>query len=258
MVKKTVSTYQNPLDWFLDTDPDDYDNLTLLARRFRAEQFNEDSFRTELVAKLESLKYQSARLTGGEKTFHETLSEAGVLNLLLESSTLRDLWKCTLLNKIAERDRELQREKKAVDGQTLRFHIKQAKRIWKDLGDLEEIFERYNARDEAPVRFYEKLNSQFRDHMRVYLTSTKYRGSRAVLLSGRPLKERRHNPRDEGVWTKLAIYRTLKRKLQTKAAKRRGIFDIFLCQLAELIFSPRDVKNLSNGQALYRDSWRSR
>jgi hypothetical protein len=257
MVKKTVSTYQNPLDWFLDTDPEDYGHLTILARTFAAQQFDEDSFRTELVAKLKRLKYQPARLTGDEKTFHETLSEAGVLNLLLESSTLRELWMCTLLKKIVERDRELEHEKKAVDGQTLRFHSKQARQIRKDLGAIAEIAERYDARDEAE-KLSEELHSQFCDHMRILLISTTYRTPRGELLSGRPIEELRNKPRDEDRATQLAIYRTLKRKLQTKAAKRRGIFDIFLCQLAELIFSPRDVKNLSNGQALYRDSWRSR
>jgi hypothetical protein len=114
----------------------------------------------------------------------------------------------------------------------------------------------YDARDEAE-KLSEKLESQYRKHMRTLLISTKYRVSRAVLLSGRSLEELRHSPRDEDVATKLAIYRTLKQKLQTKATKRRGIFDIFLCQLAELVWAPRDVANLTDGQALYRALKRS-
>jgi hypothetical protein len=260
MVKKTVSTYQNPLDWFLDTDRDDYDNLTVLARRFRAEPFDADSFRSELVAKLQRLKYQRVtnqrrKLPADERTFYEILTDAGVLETLLQPSTLGDLWKCLLLKRIANRDRELEHEKKAVDGNELRFHSGQARQIWRDLGAIEEIVERHNARDEAE-KLYEKLNSQLRKHMRILLISTKYRVPRTVLLSGRPLKERRHNPKDENVATKVAIYRTLKEKLQTKATRKKGVFDIFLCQLAELVWAPRDVQKLTTGQTLYTDQRR--
>lgn len=90
-----------------------------------AEPFDEDAFRAELEAKLKRLHYR--RLTGDGKTFHEILTDAGVLTVLLESSMLRQLWKCILPKKIAQLDRQLEDENKAVDGQALRFHIKQAK-----------------------------------------------------------------------------------------------------------------------------------
>jgi hypothetical protein len=252
MVKKTVLKYPNPLDWFLNTEPDDHDNLTVLAKRYAAEPFDVDSFRTELVAKLKRLKYQPAKLTGNEKTFYDTLAEAGALDVLLQASTLRELWRCMLLKKIAQRDRQLERENKDADGRELRFHTKQASQIWKDLGAIAEIVKRYSARDEAE-KLSKKLEAQYRKHVRILLSSKKYRIPRDVLLSGRTRKELRHRPRDEDLATKKAIYRTLKNKLQTQATKRKGVFDIFLCQLAELVWAPHDVKKLSNGGNLYRN-----
>lgn len=248
MATNAVSTYQHPLDSFLEADPCEYDNLEALARKFAAEPFDECAFRADLVAKLTKFSYQPERLTGNEQTFHEILTQAGVLDLLLESSTLRELRKGILLKKIAERDRELQREKKAFDGETLRFHNDQAKQIWKDLGAFETLFDKYNAQDEAPHRLYEKLNSQGRKHLLTRLMSKKYRTSRDVLLEGR----------DEDLASKKAIVSTLTRKIQTQKNRRRGIFDIFLCQLAELIVAPPDAKDLPNGYDLNKAIIRSR
>ncbi len=73
-----------------------------------------------------------------------------------------------------------------------------------------------------------------------------------MLHSGRLFAALRRIPRDEDLATKKAIYSTLKQKLQTQKTRKKGIFDVFLRQLAELVWAHRDVQDLTNGQALYR------
>jgi hypothetical protein len=55
------------------------------------------------------------------------------------------------------------------------------------------------------------------------------------------------------------IYRTLEQRLQNPTTYQNGIDDIFLCQLAELVWAPADVRELSDDTSLQRDinRWRS-
>jgi len=255
MPKKSIKAYRNPLNRLLDSDEDNDSGLAFLARRF-AERFDAVSFRTGLIAKLKKHKYQPEKLKGNEKTFYEFLTNVGVLDVLLQDETLHELWQCNLLKKIVQRDRELEVEDKAVDGQPLRDLKKEERRLRKDLDAIGEIAQRNDVREEAE-RLCEKLDRRYRRLLVLLLISTKYKGARAELLSGRMQEKPGGGPKDEDVATKKAIYLTLKQKLQTKAARSNGLFDRLLCQLAELIWASSDVVSLSDGQNLYRAVRRS-
>lgn len=250
MPKKAVSTYQNPLDLYLNTEPDDFDHLAILARRLLDEPFDANRAKTELVAKLQKFGYLRNHHEGQGKSFHEILTDAGVLDMLLEPSTLWELQKCMLLKTIGARDRELQREKKAVDGKTLRDHDKEARQIERDWTRTEQIGHKYKNFVDFE-KLWDELDRRYRRHMRIILSSTKYKASRSVLLTGLAPGKRPTKPKDEDVATKVALYSTLRQKLQTQEAERMGLSDRVLLQLAELIFASADVRP-GDGQSLYR------
>jgi hypothetical protein len=252
MAMRSVSTYRNPLDWFLDRNEDDYETrLDFIARQFTKEPFDVAAFRGELVAKLLRLPYLSPHsAVAAPKTFHQILSDAGVLNVLLHSNTLRELWKCLLLRKIVARDRELEDKGMAVSGHPLKFHEQEARKIYKDLITIREITARYHAH-ELTHNLEEKLSQEFRNHIDLALhVLPKYQGSRAELLGGRPKSELSTEPRDEGLASQMATYRTLQPKLQNARTKKKGISGIFLCQLSELIGARPNVQSLNNGESL--------
>jgi hypothetical protein len=255
MTRKPTTVYRNPLDCYLDIEDDDADALTFLARRFVAEPFDEGAFRTELDEKLKLAKYRPAGPNGNEETFHKILEEAGVLDELLRTETLRELWKCKLLMRIVRHSRDLENENKAVDGKPLRQLKDDVKQLYGDLRTIEEIAERRKAHKEAE-NIYQKIERDFRGRMRLLLISTKYKGSRSELLSGQSQEDRK-GPQDEGLASKSAIYRTIRPKLLTKKTGEKGLSAILLCQLAELIAAPSGVTKLSDGQSLYTSLYRA-
>jgi hypothetical protein len=254
MTKKSISGHRNPVTSYLESNEDN-DGLAYIARRF-AEPFDAGSFRVGLVAKLKRFKYQPAKLKGNEKTFHQILTEVGVLDLLLRDETLFELWQCTLLKKIVQRAREFDENDQAADGQPLRDIRKKERQVYKDMLAIEEIADRNNSRKES-VALHERLERKYIRLAILLLISTKYKGSRAELLSGRTEETFSKGPRDEDVATKRAIFHVLKERLQTKKTKKKGLFDILLCQVAELVWASSDAAVLSNGQSLYRDLKRS-
>jgi|BogFormECP03_OM2_1039629.scaffolds.fasta_scaffold02904_1 hypothetical protein len=255
MTKKSIKGYTNPLNLFLSSDEDCASGLAFIARYF-AQTFDLISFRTELIAKLKKHKYQPANRKGNEKTFHEILATVGVPDVLLKDNTLHELWQCTLLKTIVQRHRELNEECRAVDGQSLRDLRKQERQLFKDLRAIEVVAQRNDARGEAE-KLYEKLERRYHRLMRLLLISTRYKGSRSELLSGEFQDKPGGGPKDEDVATKIAIYQTLEQRLQTKKAKNKGLFNILLCQLAEIIWASSDEINVSDGKNLYRAVRRS-
>lgn len=254
-------TYQNPLDWFLRRKEDDYETrLDFVARQFAAQPFQATIFRSELIAKLRGLRYSSphsALVTS--KTFYQVLKEAGVLGKLLDRDTLENLWKCLLLKKIVERDRQLEETAIAVSGYPLKFHERMAKELFNSLFAIRAVAATYEAH-ELLQELDEKLSYEFRNHINLALhLRPRYQGSRAELLSGRPKKEISSEPRDEERASQMAIYRELEPKLLNQRTEKRGISSIFLCQLSELISAPPLTPGLrlSDGQTLQRALTRS-
>ena len=253
---KIVSKYQHPLDWFLaESEFDDNTRLRVVARQYATEQFDADSFWRELKAKLEEFRYPQPSPREDKSTFYEILKSAGVLDVLSHRDTLRELWKCLLLEKIIARDRELETDRKASSGETLQFHKKEALQILDDLKAIDRIADKYDARS-LTANFYKKVSRKFRRH--VYLAmESRHTGSRAELLGGRSKKRLAVAPRSEELATQVAIYRTLRNRLQSTKVKKKRISDIFLCQLSELIAAVPNIKKLSNGENLQKAVKRS-
>ena len=138
-----------------------------------------------------------------------------------------------LLKKIAARDLELKRQNKAFDGTTLRDHNKEAKQIMRVLILTEQLSEKYKDFVDFE-KLWEELNRRWRRHLRFILSSTKYRASRSVFLTGQASPKRTIKPENEDVATKVALYETLKQRLQTHETKKKGLSKRVLCRLAEL------------------------
>jgi hypothetical protein len=262
MAEKAVSAYQNPLDRFLEQSDDDESRLAILARQFAAEPFDEEAFITELTAKLTRLRYippTPSRLPrkpiDSRKTFNEILNDSGVLGVLLQRDTLVALWKCILIKKIVEYDRKIENAHQSVEKHPISFHRERYRRIEKDLEAIERLGKDYDAREEVE-KLSEKVSRAYRHEVTTVLLSTRYMGSRAELLTGRPKKELSTAPKNEDSACQVHIYRTLKQVMQTSETRRKGISDIFLCQLSELIWAAPNVPKLTDGDTLFRATLR--
>jgi hypothetical protein len=280
MRKKTVRTHQHPLDWLLaqeqwGTPP----VLEALARDYSAEPFRADAFRNELTQKLNRLHYpqpQHAHI-GERRTFAQVLERTGVLSALLSEDTLRELWKSLLLKKVFERNRELQNKRQSVRGVSLKEHWRRVRDFRKDLETLKKIAEKYDLAHMPPQ--YEKIDRRIFDELvPILLFRRANRTKQAMPFFLPPVprwkmklqrrgrrrlpKVSAHQPapttRIEDKHIQALIYQTLEQRLQTSMTYGNGIDDIFLCQLAELVWAPADVQGLSDGESLRRDINRRR
>ena len=275
-MKRTVRTYQHPLDRLLgDEDEGSPSLLEFVAREYAGEGFDADKFARELRAKLERMRYPQPDPIASNALFSEILNRASVLSLLLSADTLRELWKSLVLKRVFERYRELRDRGQSVHGISLEEHWRRVREAKKDMKIYKKLDDKYHF--EYTLSAYEKMaRGSVRDMIAIRMW--RFIRSRANLLSvhlpvqkwksklqpGRKrtpkpaATEPSATPRNEDKRIQAHIYATLEQRLQTPDTYRTGIDDIFLCQLAELIWSGADVQRLSDGESLRRDinRWR--
>ena len=215
------------------------------------EPLNAERFRKELIAKLQKFRYPQPAPSPEERTFHDILKNAGVLGVLLEPKTLRELWKSILLRKIVEHDRELERTGRWSTGKPVEFYKRMARETYKHLEQIQEIAETYDAQGLAEG-LYDRVSRDFRNYVRVVIQFGRPSLDRAELLAGAPRKELPSKPTNEERSSDIAIYRTLETKLMNPRTQKKGISAIFTCQLSELVSARPDITGLSNGDSLYR------
>jgi hypothetical protein len=247
------SSHQHPLDWFLEwTDDESESRLGFLARQIASESFNAVVFRNELTTKLTRLRYPQPDLEQGigKETFYAVLERADLLPLLLQEGTLRALWKHRLLKDLFHKDSELREKHLSVEGILLGEHRRRVRRVQRDLSTLERIAREYGL-ERYMAESYEKMEGEILKARRPILTS-EYPGSKSELLLGRPAKELSSDVRSEDTVIQANIYLTLKQRLQTRDTPERGVSDIFLCQMAELVCARPDVRGLRNGETIRR------
>ena len=239
MAKKDASPHQHPLDKFLaQNELDNAPRLEILARKYAAEPFDVDSFRKELTAKVQRLRYPQPYISPNDKTFSDVLKDAGVLSILLREDTLRELWKSVLLKKICQRERQLKGKRETADGIPLRDQRRKARRINKDQETLKRMEAEYDLENVAPL--YEKIAGK---SVEATLPLYESRGSdsKEELLTGRPRmpKWRKQSRREASQWfpfnlrnedtaIQVVIYRTLRPLLPNEEAGKKHISDKFL------------------------------
>ena len=275
-MKRTVSTYQHPLDRLLgDEDDGSPSLLEFVAQEYAGEGFEADKFARELTAKLGRMRYPQPDPIESKPFFSEILERAAVLSELLSADTLRELWKSLVLKKVFERYRELRDRKQSVHGISLEEHWRKVREARRDMRIYKKLDDKYHF--DYTLSAYEKMaRGSVREMVAIWMS--RFIGPRATLLSihlpvqkwksklqtGRKrtpkpaATEPSAGPRNEDKRIQAHIYATLERRLQTPETYRTGIDDIFLCQLAELIWSGADVQRLSDGESLRRDinRWR--
>jgi hypothetical protein len=282
MAKKNVPTHQHPLDWFLDQSSEfgPQSNLDFLAQEYAQQPFNAEQLRVELREKLNRLHYpQPDHEHPVERpTFANVLEKAEVLCNLLSDDTLRELWKSLLLKKIFERSRELDDKKQSVRGVPITEHWRRIREIIKDIETFKKLADKYDLEKTLPQldKMNRKIPDEFipivfsgrRVHGRELLTfsstvpewKTKLqRRGRQRRVTGSAAQRPVPAPRIEEKRIQALIYVTLEQRLQTRKTYKNGIEDIFLCQLAELVWASADVQGLSSGESLRRDinRWRT-
>ena len=274
---RTKMKNQHPLDWLLSQEEEGSPSLLeFVAQEYAGEGFNPDKFGRELTAKLERLRYPQPDPIESKPFFSEILNRAAVLSVLLSADTLRELWKSLVLKRVFERYRELRDRRQSVHGISLEEHWRKVREARRDMRIYKKLDDKYHF--DYTLSAYEKMaRGSVREMVAIWMS--RFIGSRAELLSVHlPVlkwksklqtgKKRTPKPaatelssrppRSEDKHIQGHIYATLERLLQTAETYRKGIDDIFLCQLAELIWSGADVQRLSDGESLRRDinRWR--
>jgi|GEM_PF-4879248 len=207
--------------------------------------------------------------------FSEILNHAAVFSVLLSPDTLRELWKSLVLKKVFERHRELRDRKQSAHGISLKEHWRRVREFKRDMKIYKKLDDKYHF--DYALSAYEKMaRGSVREMVAIRMSS--FIGPRDAILSvhlpvpkwksklqtGKKrtpktaATESLATPRSEDKHIQGHIYATLERRLRTPETYRKGIDDIFLCQLAELIWVGADVQRLSDGESLCRDinRWR--
>jgi hypothetical protein len=270
---------QKPLDWFL-AQPHPLDRVLAhpesfcgtrweeLARQYASKPFDVDAFRAGLQLKLErlyraklhrQLYLKTEGPPGSAKTFKQILEDAGVLDVLLAEDTLRELWKSDVLSRISRRSEEMDREQLSVDGTSIDEHKQRVRAMEKELRKFRKIAVKNNFEyiEVAPDRLLQKIIDE-----RIAILTWQRMGPKERILRGPRRAAGRgrtggrwmddHAVRNEDTAIQANIYRTLKTRLQNVLTRKNGISDIFLCQLAELVFSAPNVTYITDGKTLYK------
>jgi hypothetical protein len=180
-MKRTVRTYQHPLDRLLgDEDEGSPSLLEFVAREYAGEGFDADKFARELRAKLERMRYPQPDPIASNALFSEILNRASVLSLLLAADTLRELWKSLVLKRVFERCRELRDKKQSGRGISLREHWRRVREAQRDTKTYKELDDKYGF--EYTLSAYEKIAQRSVREM-VEIRMSSFIGPRATLLS---------------------------------------------------------------------------
>jgi hypothetical protein len=166
------------------------------------------------------------------------------------SETLAELWKYRLMKKIIHSDDALEEKKESVHQIPLSEHWHVLRKIKKDLKVIDKIAAAYGLENKTGELREEIAGRALLEWRPIMLS--KYKGAREPLLIGRPSHEISSEIRSEDTAIQVGIYRALKSRLQSKATKKKGLFDIFLCQMAELIGAESNVQGLSDGETIRR------
>jgi hypothetical protein len=267
---KVVHKYRHfvdMMDWYLDQFNPDPSARLFFFGQYAGQPFDAERFRSELSEKLNRLHYPQPARIGEERTFAQVLEHAGVFAELVTDDTLRELWKSLMLKKLFERSRELRDRKESSHGVSLQEHRRRRREIEKDIKTLKKIAEKYD----LDFKYDKMIERSLAEYIPISLSE---RGGRNGILSFTlPVPEwkarfkrrgRRRLPKSsarqpvsetriEDKRIQALIYRTLEQRLQNPTTYQNGVDDIFLCQIAELVWAPADVRELSDGSSLQRD-----
>ena len=287
MPKPKKQTYKNPLDWYLRQGYES--TLAIIAESIASRPYDENVFRQQLTQNVQRFRYPQPSPRDDEPTFGDILDRAGVRDIFLERIMLRELWKFRSIQQIFDRIAELDERKLAADGVSLKEHHKRAMQITKDMARLTSLEATYGLQISKEDKT--KIARHFCDESRWVLCAALPRYEKELLtISARAKKtpmiihtgfdflpdewwppifvtrpagshKGRRNPppghreiRIQKRAIQVGIFRLLRERLQTSQSKRKGISDLFLCQLAELVWADNDerLQHLSDGETLRR------
>jgi hypothetical protein len=224
--------------------------LAELAARIAAEPFDLSKFRDEILHRLDRAVL-TARASGRRVKFLDHLSYPA-LATTLDNSTLRELRNCLLIPRVFDRDRELERKWLSPAGSPLRTHLNSAHHAEARMREIESQAEEDGTSTDTEE--YRRLDRQFRDDMILAILSKWHPGKRKELLSGKPVKDLKRQPRRKMVAAKVAVFWVLRTRLSRKDASDRLIH-----QLTVLISAPDqglpigDYELFAEAEALRKD-----
>jgi hypothetical protein len=238
----------SPLTRFLnDIFQEDESRLAFVAVQTAEEPFDLEQFRKELTGKLQRLEYPQPPERKDERkpSFYEHLEGANGTEIVLNASTLQEIWNCLLIPRIIGRDRKLEQENKSVFGYPIPFHRKLYREAEKRLAEIEKLVADCGA-TEWMNEYRLQLQRQFRENIKLVLLSRRYTGGRKELLTGQPARNLEQDPHDESVAAQVAVYWVLWTRLHGK----EKMSDRFIRQLSLLVNAPAQVENLRSDEAL--------
>jgi hypothetical protein len=238
----------SPLSRFLaDIFNEDESRLAFVAVQTAEEPFDLAQFQSALIGKLQRLEYpQPPERKDREKpSFYQHLEQAACTEIVLNRSTLHEIWNCLQIPRIIGRDRKLERENKSAIGYPIPFHRKLYREAVKRLAEIDKHVTDCGA-TEWMNEYRHQVERQFRDNIKLVLLSTRYTGSRKELLSGQRAGNLEHHPREESVAAQVAVYWVLWTRLHGKDK----MSDRFVRQLSLLINAPTEVERLQSDDAL--------
>jgi len=227
-----------PLSKFLEGMDDVGDSrlAAVAAEEVARGGFDPAKLRHELVQKLKHVKFPSPEERAIDRpTFYEYLQNRHCIQRVLERSTLREIWYCSLIPRILDRDRKLERENLSLIGYPVRFHRRLYLEAEENGHEIENLIERFGA-TAWMKKYRHHFKLQFRDNVTLFLLSDRYTGNRRELVGSH---------RKAQLIVKVTVYWTLWARLHGP----HKIPNRFLRQLSLLINAPLSVTELNANEA---------
>jgi len=243
MAKRKTPPPKSDLDAFLDVIGGAYESLlAYVATEMSKEPMRLPSLRKQLREKFQRVRYPYPEGLKNKKTFYEVLQEANVLSVLFSRDVLTELWKCLQVKAIVERVEDLQRTEKTFTGFLLKFHRMMKTEIMRHRKAVTAIAKTYGARD-ALAHYRPMLIREYYQHAK-WLNIHGGTGRKQFLLGAATYTPTGPVPRDTQLATQIAIYWVLDWAFSKSSGRKKGINDLFVRMLAQLIEAPPNVSEL--------------
>jgi hypothetical protein len=227
-----------PLSKFLEgmDDVGDTRLAAVAAEEVARGGFDPAKLRHELIQKLKRVKFPSPEEKAIVRpTFYEYLQNRHCIQRVLDRSTLREIWYCSLIPRIIHRDRKLGRKNLSLIGYPVRFHRRLYREAEENGREIENLIERFGATGWMK-KYRHHFKRQFHDNVTLFLLSDRYPGNRRELVGSH---------RKEQLIVKIAVYWTM----WTRLHEPHKISNRFLRQLSLLINAPLSVTELNANEA---------
>jgi hypothetical protein len=245
MANRRASRPENPLDAYLRSIGGPFDSLSAYeATQLSKEKVPVTALRRYLRKVLQNVKYPHPARLEQKKSFYQVLQDANVLLLLMSRDSITEIWKCFLVKEVASAPEFRRKTGSSPSGQVLSFHAQMRSEIRRHLKAVTKLAEMHpdpHNVAKGPMATYRATVEREYNRHASWILLNRNSGNKQSLLRAATYSATGKTVRDVDLATQIALFRFLKWLLSNQSSKKKGISDLFLRLLAQVIDALRNL-----------------